>query len=85
MEVNAIYKETLRKYIVTFINNGAIVKSQEVEYGKCPTAPVENVFRNDTVQWDYSLLGWSVSDIDTLDSASDFDGVDPDWRQSRAK
>lgn len=78
MEVNAIYKETLRKYIVTFINNGAIVKSQEVEYGKCPTAPIENIFRNDTVQWDYSLLGWSVSDIDTLDSASDFDGVDPD-------
>ncbi|MDE6211437.1 MAG: leucine-rich repeat protein [Clostridia bacterium] len=81
MEVNAIYKETLRKYIVTFINNGSAVKSQEVEYGKCPVAPTEMIFKNDTVQWKYTFLGWAVAGNDIVDSADDFDGVDPNESQ----
>ncbi len=77
MEINAIYKETIRKYIVTFINNGSAVKTQEVEYGKCPVTPTEMIFKNDTVQWKYTFLGWEVAENDIVDNADDFVGVDP--------
>lgn len=77
MEITAIYKDTLRRYLITFVNNGNVVKTQEVDYGKFPTAPTENIFRNDTAQWDYSLLGWAVTDNDTLDSENDFVALDP--------
>ncbi|MDE7348874.1 MAG: leucine-rich repeat domain-containing protein, partial [Clostridia bacterium] len=78
MEVNAIYKETIRKYIVTFINDGSAIKSQEVEYGSCPVAPTEMVFKNDTVQWNYTFLGWTVAGSDIVDNAEDFAQINPD-------
>ncbi len=77
MQINAIYKETLRKYIVTFTNNGSAVNTQEVEYGKCPITPTEMIFKNDTVQWKYTFLGWQVAENDVVDSEDDFVGVNP--------
>ncbi|MCX4363192.1 MAG: leucine-rich repeat protein [Clostridia bacterium] len=77
MQINAIYKDTLRKYLVTFVNNGSVVKTQEVDYGKCPTAPEENIFKNQTVQYNYTLLGWAVTENDTVDLSEDFAGIDP--------
>lgn len=77
MEVNAIYKETTRRYIISFVNAGSVIKTQEVEYGKYPTAPSDIVFRNDTVQWNYTFLGWKVSDNDILEDESGFVGVNP--------
>lgn len=78
MEVNAIYKETIRKYTVTFVNNGSAVKTQEVAYGDCASIPSELLPKNDTVQWKYTFLGWAVADEDTIDSSEDFNGVDVD-------
>lgn len=77
MEINAIYKETIRKYIVKFINNGSVVKSQEVEYGSCPTAPSDLVSKTNTEQWKYTYLGWEIADTDFVDSQESFVGVDP--------
>ncbi len=65
LEVNAIYKETIRKYIVTFINNGVAILTQEVEYGKYPTLPTSNIFKNHTIKWAFDFLGWQVLDVDT--------------------
>ncbi|MDE6275634.1 MAG: leucine-rich repeat domain-containing protein [Clostridia bacterium] len=77
MEVNAIYKETLRRYIVKFINNGIAILTQEVEYGKCPTLPTGNNIRNHTVKWAFDFLGWQVLDVDTTIEGGEND-IDPD-------
>lgn len=77
MEINAIYKETLRRYIVKFINNGIAILTQEVEYGKCPTLPTGNNVKNHTVKWAFDFLGWQVLDIDTTLEAGEND-IDPD-------
>ncbi|MDE5756493.1 MAG: leucine-rich repeat protein [Clostridia bacterium] len=77
MEINAIYKETLRRYIVKFINNGVAILTQEVEYGKCPTLPTGNNVKNHTVKWAFAFLGWQVLEVDTTQAAGEND-VDPD-------
>lgn len=77
MEIDAIYKETVRKYIVTFINDGNIVKTQEVEYGSCPVAPELVAFKNDTAQYDYTYLGWGISENDIVENEQDFVSADP--------
>lgn len=76
LEINAVYAETLRKYIVTFVNDGNIVKTQEVAYGFCPTAPELVAFKNDTAQYDYTYLGWGIVESDIVENASDFTSVD---------
>ena len=76
MVIDAIYKETIRKYIVSFVNDGNIIKTQEVEYGSYPTAPEIAAFKNDTAQYDYTYLGWSISESDIVENTQDFVEID---------
>lgn len=76
LEINAVYAEIVRKYIVTFVNDGNIVKTQEVAYGSCPTAPELVAFKNDTAQYDYTYLGWGIVESDIVENVSDFTSVD---------
>lgn len=76
LDITAIYKETIRKYTVTFINDGTIVKTQEVEYGSSAVAPELAAYKNDTAQYDYTYLGWGIAESDIVESESDFTAVD---------
>lgn len=76
LSVTAIYKPTVRKYNITFVNDGTIIKTQEVEYGSYAVAPELVAFKNDTVQYDYTYLGWGKVESDIVESASDFTSVD---------
>ena len=76
LDITAIYKETVRKYTVTFVNDGTIVKTQEVEYGSCATAPELAAYKNDTAQYDYTYLGWGKVESDIVENVSDFTAVD---------
>ena len=76
MTVKGIYKKTIRRYIVQFINNGHVISTQEVEYDQYPSLPASNIFtgvKNDTVKWNFEFFSWQVLDVDTT-----VDGVDGD-------
>lgn len=77
MEISAIYRETVRKYTVTFVNDGVTVKTQEVEYGAYPTAPELVAFKADTAQYDYTYLGWGITDTDIVTDSGDYVAADP--------
>lgn len=76
LSVTAIYKPTVRKYNITFVNDGTIIKTQEVEYGSYAVAPELVAFKNDTVQYDYTYLGWGKVESDIVENTSDFTAVD---------
>lgn len=76
MIIDAIYKETVRKYVVTFVNDGTIVNTQEVEYGSYPVAPELAAYKNDTAQYDYTYLGWGIAESDIIENADEFAPID---------
>lgn len=80
MTIEAIYKETIRKYVITFINDGTTVKTQEVAYGQCPTAPELSAYKQDNVQYKYTYLGWGIVDGSTsndyVENRDDFVAID---------
>lgn len=57
LTVNAIFKMTLNKYKVTFMNDGVVYNEQEVEYGKSAIAPT-NPTKPATKQYTYEFTGW---------------------------
>ena len=57
LTVNAIFKMTLNKYKVTFMNDGVVYNEQEVEYGKSAVAPT-NPTKPATKQYTYEFTGW---------------------------
>lgn len=75
MEINAIYTETIRRYIVKFINDGTVVKTQEVAYDDYPTAPLDLIM-NDTVQYNYTFLGWGLTDDAFVGEDNQFQALD---------
>lgn len=70
MTITAVYTSTVNKYEVTFENyDGTVVDSQQVEYGKVPTAPASPAKPAD-VQYTYTFAGWDVNGdgaVDTLE------------------
>ncbi len=80
MTVKGIYKKTIRRYIVQFINNGSVISTQEVEYDQYPTLPASNIFsglKNETVKWNFQFFGWQVLDVDTTVEGGEAD-IDAD-------
>lgn len=68
MTVKGIYKKSIRRYIVQFINNGSVISTQEIEYDQYPTLPAGNIFnglKNETVKWNFTFFSWQVLDVDT--------------------
>ncbi|MDE7079032.1 MAG: leucine-rich repeat protein [Clostridia bacterium] len=59
LTITAEYTETLRRYLVKFINDGVVVSEQEVAYGFCPTMP-NIVAISNNVQYNYTVLGWGI-------------------------
>ena len=57
LTVNAIFKMTLNKYKVTFMNDGVVYNEQEVEYGRSAVAPT-NPTKPATKQYTYEFTGW---------------------------
>ena len=60
LTVTAQYAERTRKYTVTFENwNGAIISSQQVEYGQAATRPDPDPVRPDNGSTTYTFIGWN--------------------------
>ena len=54
----ARFKEVKRKYTITYLmDNGEVIESLEVEYGKVPTSP-QNVSKEATAEFTYTFAGW---------------------------
>ncbi|MDE6188818.1 MAG: leucine-rich repeat domain-containing protein, partial [Clostridia bacterium] len=76
--IEAKYAETVRKYEVKFVNDGEVVRAQEVAYGSYPSAPtVTPIAANE--QYNYTFLGWGIVENEEgqfVASADDFQPVD---------
>ena len=55
----AMYKETVNKYLVTFVDeNGDVLEEREFEYGKTPFYSGETPVKDNTAENTYSFAGW---------------------------
>ena len=54
----AIYTETVNKYSITWKNGDAVIKTDQVEYGKVPEYSGEVPVRDATDQYTYTFKGW---------------------------
>ena len=54
----ATYNQTVNKYTIKWVNeDGAVLKSETLDYGTMPTAPVDPT-KDATVQYTYAFAGW---------------------------
>lgn len=68
MTITAVFTATVNKYEVVFENyDGSVVDTQEVEYGKVPTAPA-NPAKPATQQYTYTFAGWDVNGDGSVDA-----------------
>ena len=56
----AIYKSTVNKYTVTFVDeNGTVLQEKEVEYGVVPDYNGATPSKTETAQYSYTFSGWT--------------------------
>ena len=75
MTITALYTETIRRYVVKFVNDGEVVRAQEVAYDDFASAP-SVVPIADNAQYNYTFIGWAVVDNPFVSDENDFQGVD---------
>lgn len=57
-EFEAVFKETLKKYTVSFVSEGETVKSEVLYYGSTIYKPVNDPVKKSTEGVDYKFIGW---------------------------
>lgn len=65
-ELYAIYRSTVRSYQVTFMNSSTELQTVTVPYGGNATYSGATPTKPSTPQYDYSFVGWNLSDDATV-------------------
>ena len=75
MTVNALYSDTIRKYLVKFVNDGEVIRAQEVAYEDYPSAPNVVPMANN-VQYNYTFEGWGLVENPFISEGDVFEPID---------
>ena len=54
----ATYAEMVNKYLITWVNDTATLKTEEVAYGEPPVFGEDNPTKEDTDEYSYEFVGW---------------------------
>ena len=74
VEYRAVYNETLRKYTVTWTNEGRYIKEEQVEYGTVPVYSGEIPAKEADAQYTYTFTGWDPEPAEVTGNAT-YDAV----------
>ncbi len=70
MSFTATYKESARKYTISFVlDDGTVISSSEVEYGKKPSAP-KDVVKTPTEEFSYTFKSWDKKIVAVTEDAT---------------
>ncbi len=67
----ATYEKTVNKYLITFVNeDGTVLQSIEVEYGKTPEYEGDDPTKEADAQYSYSFAGWDKEIVEVTGDAT---------------
>lgn len=70
MSFTATYSESARKYTINFVlDDGTVISSSEVEYGKKPSAP-KDVVKTPTEEFSYTFKSWDKKIVAVTEDAT---------------